>query len=74
MAKLRNRILGGLLMAVGVVVLILYGLIPLLRWAIFELLIGFMGTSGLINLIIWIVWLVLGGIGLLVGLILFMRD
>jgi|GEM_PF-7102911 len=74
MAKLRNRILGVLLIAVGVVVMLLYGLIPLLRWAIFELLIQFMGTAGLIDLIVWIVWLVVGGIGLLVGLILFMRD
>ena len=74
MAKLRNKILGGLLVAVGVVVMLLYGLIPLLKWAIFDLLIQYMGTSGLIELVIWIVWLVVGGVGLLVGLILFMRD
>ena len=74
MAKLRNKILGGLLVAVGVVVMLLYGLIPLLKWAIFDLLIQYMGTAGLIEPIIWIVWLVVGGVGLLVGLILFMRD
>lgn len=73
MARLRNRIFGALAMLIGLGVL-LYGLIPLLRWAIFDLLITFLGLSGIIQLIIWIVILVVGALLLILGLVLFIRE
>ena len=73
MAKLRNKIFGGLLMVIGLGPL-LWGLIKLLRWAIFDLLVGFLGISGLVNLIIWVIALVIGAVFIIAGLILFIRD